>query len=315
MRGFVSALFIIAALFVAFTARTTNGGATALAAAGDPTPTPAPYLQFGPTDEQKQAGGKSYILILALASDVPTANRLSVELSGELHQRKVVDEKHFGVIAAPGLVSVDSIITACANPGHTLAGAIVLVSGLATSGDSYLFATRNWTHLDADVLLIRCTGKPFGPVAQVFWTDNDVTGNGTRWGVNLLPLAAIATAIVNFNGKSEHKTNATTYNYASPLPTPAPGATFASSVTVTDLVDRTNASAGDTSLLGLVALGGLSSVSNGLVVAGASTDALLKAAAKHLSRAFVDDLVSTQLTGAICDPGWFTAWPTSSNPC
>jgi len=271
-----------------------------------PSPTPSPFLQYGALPGQ--AATKRYIAVMAVASDAPTSTKLATEVSGALHQGRIVNENAFSVVAMPGLASPNDVVTACAAPGQSLAGAIILYAASATSNDSYLLAARNWSHIDAEAIVIRCTGRPFGPVAQVVWSDNDITGTGTRWSVNLLPIATIASAIASLNSKSSKDTTATTYSFASPVPTAAPGHPFPASGTVTNEVDKSNTNTNNSALVDLAVLGSLSPInSGGLNVGGGTNDALFKAAAAHLAHAFVGDFVDgIKLKYAVCDPGWFT---------
>lgn len=271
-----------------------------------PTATPSPFLQYGAMPGVPNP--KRFIAVVAIASDAPTSTRLAVEVSGALRQSGVLKSSYAGV-AVPGLATPNDIVTACALPNQSLAGVILLYAGSATSNDSFLLATRNWSHIDAEALLIRCTQKPdTGAVAQVVWADNDITGTGTRWSVNLLPMVTIASAIATLNAKSSKDTRETDLTYGAP-PTTAPGVAYPSTAKITSETDKSNANANNSTLFDLAVLGSLSPLASGLNVGGGSNDALFKAAAAKLAQAFVGDLLdqgrNRKLGDAVCDAQWF----------
>jgi hypothetical protein len=271
-----------------------------------PTPSPGPFLRFDRSD----AGSARTLFAFAVSSDAPTAARVAAELATAVRPELAPG---LWIVPQPTWQLADFINQCRYQPEATLGALIAYAPVLENGSDNYLLFTTNWTHLEMSVVAARCAPPDKDPTtggtAYAMWTLSTSPGGvGRRASISLLPLAAVAATIYALGGRrSSTETKATTIAYASPVPAPAPGATF-----TTQLVDTTasnNNLNNDTNLAAVTLLGQLAGPNSTSLGALSATDAQTATAARKAMAALLAQVRSFDCaTGSAQAPARFCDW-------
>lgn len=246
---------------------------------------------------------ESELLVLALAADVPTSARMTIEVTRQLVYRKNNkrgDEIPFrsNVLPMPGW-GFTEYGAACAQSDATRVppppALVLLPPSVQSATSNYFFGTRNWTEVQFVAVLATCSGS----AVKFTWHSAQVhEGIGSINNFTLLGVAAAFAGVNAINNKSgtSSKTTVTTYPTPTPVSVPSGAPTPAQPPFVASVTDATSTGSNQNSPNGIIVGSAvLSALGSSLPSIGStSTDRQFTVAHTKAVEALVDHIMAAR---------------------
>ena len=225
-------------------------GAKSVAIADTPPPIPTPTPTPTPGPAPAQFPASQVLLVLAMASDVPTSAKIAVEVTDQVQQRlRAPYPPPFARKLVPlATWGLSDYVTACSQsiPSKMAADAktslmplppalIILPPFVQSAVNNYFLGTRSWTEVKFSAALFTCASS--GAVTWV-WSSDVYDNIGSINNFTLFGVAAAFAGVNAINNKSASNTTATTITNPGPTAIPAgssatPGPAYTSQILTT----------------------------------------------------------------------------------
>ncbi len=186
-----------------------------------PTATPVPTPTPSPTPLILNYAQRT-IFVVALATDAPTAAKISNEVALQMNGFGAKDRGPHPFtnpfFPEPGWQLAD-YLTQCSRDRSTAGALIIMPPVVRSATNNFLIGSAAFTSVDFFAVLADCDEHG---QANVLWkSDREYSGKGNATSVSLLSLLVGYNAIANHSGSSQTQTTVT-YPTAPPTATPSP---------------------------------------------------------------------------------------------